>query len=273
MARDPFVTTFLQTSTGAGASDNVTAPGLSLDGRRTGTLTGGLAFVRLGLGYQQNLFGRSSLGLALGGSARSGTDEESVLSTGLSAVYGLDLVGKVRVFQGERVLVSALLQYSATSLYGIDLYKFAESVVENGLRGNNSALVEGSSGKFVGGGGVAYSPASWAGLTFVGSAGSSGTYDGGGSDFAYGLYGSGEVDFHEVSKVPLGILLYYSLDSLPIARTNSEEGISTFGFALAYTGRRDFSVSLDASTTSFSSASNTFSFDAEQILLNLQYFF
>ena len=115
------------------------------------TTSGDIAFFGLDFEYQQNLFERASLRLSLEGNARVGTDNQSLLASGLSSSYGMELEAKFRILRYSQMVLTAHAVLTDKSLYGLDPLGFAQGIAEDGFDDNDKLVVEGDLNRLVSG--------------------------------------------------------------------------------------------------------------------------
>jgi hypothetical protein len=271
---DPFVTTHVRTSTGAGVANGLQTIFRDTDGTPQGTLEGDLAFVALDFEYQQNLFGWSSARLAIQGNARAGTSDQSLLASGLTAIYGLQFQAKAQIIRKQKWLLTGLLDLSGSNLFGISPFEFAKGVVENGLTKENSLVMESETFRATVGLGAAYAPAKWIGFTLIPNLGAAEPFGSKSVDkTVFKLEATSTVDFGQLSSIPIGLLLSFQHDSFPSTGSDIVEDLQTYGFAIAYTGRDEFSISLESFNGTLKVEDAERNSVAKQILLNIRYYF
>ena len=142
--QNPFVGTQIHTSTGGGMAfgfeDLVDVP--LPDSSVIKALTGDLAYVALGVDYQQQLWQRFAVGLGITASARLGIDAESILSQGVTSVFSGHLWFKGQIVRANRHLLSATLDYRPNSAVAVDPIGWAERIIEDGGISDDNELVK-----------------------------------------------------------------------------------------------------------------------------------
>lgn len=271
---DPFVTTHVRTATGAGVANDYQAPFLDTDGTIRGTLEGDIAFVALDFEYQQNLFEITALRVALQGTARAGTSDQSLLAAGLTAIYGLQVQGKVQILRRSKWLLTGLADYSGSNLFGISPLAFATDIVDKGLTKDNDLIRESNTARLTAGLGAAYAPTRWLGFTLIPNYGIVEPF--GNSDFdktVFRLEATGSFDLGQLSSIPVGLLVTFQHDSFPSGGSDIIDDLQSYGFAIAYTGRDEFSISLESFNGTLKLRDAERNSIAKQILLNIRYYF
>lgn len=272
---DPFVTTHLQTVTGAGVATGLEAPFLSAAGDTLGTLDGDLAFFALQVEYQLNLFDRASLLISLSGTGRAGIDDQALLADGLTTVYGLTVAGKGVLWRNEDSQLTALASISRKNLFGIDPFGFAQRIIEEGgLTEDNDLVREGDidRGSLGLSGAHAFRP--WLGLTAFVVGGSAQPIRDSDDREAFVQTGvAAGLDFGPTHGIPLGLSLGYDFDSFPEGGADVARGIHTGTLGINYTGRDDFHVGLEVAIATLKQADIENTLAATTGALKLRYFF
>jgi len=259
--RNPFVQTYLRNGLGGGITSNLLVT-VEVPNKPPVTVGGDLLFLNLDMEFQALL--TKWLAIRFGGSglARLGTSFEALLTEGASGGYGTNYGATVRVFESKRLALSAIVDGSSSSLYGVTPLDYARALV-NGNSSPDSLLQNTSGSTIYGGASLAYTPARWLGLTGVFRAGSVDQLGGGERSGATEVAVLGDVDFKTVSSIPIGITLGYRHQSKPErAGDVSSGGISSYGWGLFYTARRDFSVGVEGEYFQLSQRESQRKYDA-----------
>jgi len=103
---DPFVTTHARFRTAGGLADGFQAKYNVPVVDTVKTTSGDIAFFGLDFEYQQNLWERTAVRLSLEGNARVGVDNQSLLASGLSSTYGMELEAKYRMLESHNFALS-----------------------------------------------------------------------------------------------------------------------------------------------------------------------
>ena len=272
---DPFVTTHLRTSTGAGIASGLESQFINTNGDTLGVLKGDLAFFVLNMEYQKNLFGRGAVRLAVSGTGRAGTSEQSMLAEGVSTVYGIVIQGKYLAYQTGRSRVSVLATVTRKNVFGIDPFGFAQHVIDNGgLSDDNSLVSEGSIHRFSIGTAGAHSFQTWMGSTaFVDFGLAQPIRDDADLEGIFRAGVAADFDLLPLKKIPLGFTLGYDYDSFPEGGADVAKGIHAGTLGINYTGRRDFHVGLDTVVSTLKQTDIDSTLAATTFLLSLRYYF
>jgi hypothetical protein len=272
---DPFVTTHLGTSTGVGVATGFESPFINTDGDTLGVLKGDLAFFVLNMEYQKNLFGRGAVRLAVSGTGRAGTNEQSMLAQGVSTVYGFVLQGKYLAYQSGRSRVSALATLTRKNVFGIDPFGFAQQIIDDGgLSKDNSLVTEGNVHRFSLGTSGAHTFATWLGGTaFVDVGLAQPVRDDADLEGIFRGGAAASFDLRPLKKIPLGFTLGYDFDSFPEGGANVAKGIHAGTLGINYTGRRDLHVGMDVVVSTLKQTDIDSTLAATSFLLSLLYYF
>ena len=258
VVRDPFVSTFFRTTTGAGAAIGLEIPVYNLSDSLIRTVTGDIAFAQLGFEYQQVLGTWLALRASIGGTARLSTSVEALFAEGITAVGGGSLGATARLVQRDRWILSATVDYSTNSLTKVTPLEFAQNladfvreIIESGgtlpdTFPTSELLTEASAPELRGGLRAAYAPKPWLGFTGLVETGWTDPFESEERD--RGLFNGGAtvgVDFGAMGKIPLGVLGSVSGQSKGARGSDLASAATVFGLGLFYTGRREFSVGVE----------------------------
>jgi hypothetical protein len=258
IVRDPFVTTFFRTTTGAGAALNLDIPVYNLSDSLLGTVRGDVAFAQLGFEYQQAVGNWLALRGSLSGAARVSTSVAALFAEGITAVWGGSLGGTARLVRGDRWTLSATADYNTNYLtkvtpleFAQDLAQFVKDIVESGGElpdtfPETSLLTEAAAPELRGGLHAAYAPMPWLGFTAKIETGWTNPFQD--EEHDRGLFAAGAtagVDFGAMGKVPIGVLGSVAAQSRGATGSDVSSGTSLWGLGLFYTGRREFSVGFE----------------------------
>jgi hypothetical protein len=271
---DPFVTTHARFRTAGGVASGFQASYTVPGADTVTTASGDIAFFGLDFEYQQNLFERASLRLSLEGNARVGTDNQSLLASGLSSAYGMELEAKFRILRYSQMVFTGHAVLTDKSLYGLDPLGFAQGIAEDGFDDNDKLVVEGDLNRLVFGPSAAWAPKAWLGFTGHIFAGPADPFDSSTDTetaFRGGL--TGEVDFKPLGWWPIGVVGGYDSDSFPEADNDVVEGVHSFTFAATYTGRDDFSIGLEVTQSQIKQKDLSDEFGSTIFSLNSRYYF
>ncbi len=253
---DPFMGTYIRTTTGAGRALDMQVPVYDLDGDQIGTLSGNIAFLQLGLAYQQQIVRWLALRASFTGSARVGTNHVALLAEGASAVYGGTFGASFRLVEKDKFLLSALAETRSNSLYAISPLQFVYDVIDGGtIDSTTGLLAKGDNWRLIGGLRTAYAFAPWIGITGIVEYGPATRFfedeSGERNTSQFSLGGTVSVDLNPGTNVPIGFvgsLLYQSEND----RGDDIAGRQTlFGLGVFYTGRDDLSLGLETSFQRF----------------------
>jgi hypothetical protein len=271
---DPFVTTHARFRTAGGLAVGFQSI-YKVPGEDSIRVTeGDVGFFGLDFEYQQNLFERASARMSLEGNARVGVDGESILASGLSSTYGLELEGKYRFLRRERFLLTGHAIFSRKNLFGLTPLRWAEDILENGYDKDDKLLAEGQLSRVVFGPGAAWAPRPGLGFTGHVLVGPADPFESGTPDdtaFRYGV--TADVDLKEFAWFPIGLMGGYDYDSLPEVDNELVEGVHSGTFQIAYTGRDDFSIGLEITYGDIKQRDFPDEFSSTLFSINSRYYF
>jgi len=270
---DPFITQSVRSHTGLGIAPDVKVSLYNQDGEEVGSVSGDVAFVVQGFAYQHAFGEWLAVRFGVAGAGRLGTDTQSLLAKGVSAIVTSNLGATARIWEDDRFQVSGTLDLESSNVTGIDILGFAQSVIDSGGIPEDAKIVGSQTlNKTTVSVRGAYSPANWVGFTLALEAGTAKTGVDGENNI--GVYASGATvgfDLGARTKVPLGILLGLVTDS---RRGETLEGGSVeTQLGIFYTGRKDFDVGIESRGISISQQDRDEKFTLGETVLLLRYYF
>jgi opacity protein-like surface antigen len=271
---DPFVGTYVRTATGAGRALNLDVPILDVDSNVVGTVSGDVAFLLLGLQYQQRVAPWLALWVDASAAGRLGTSTVSLIAEGATAVYGGGFGATLRLARTERLQASAVVGGRRNHLYTVSPLDWARNVIDQGgIDTSNSLLQSGSNWRLLVGLRGAYAISRPLGVTLVAEVVPGGRLTNDSADTQVNLGGTVSLDFLPAQHVPVGLvgsLLYRSSTDAAgdVASTNW-----TYGLGVFYTARQEFSIGLDFAYQQLSQRYVTNTLNASQVRLVLRYDF
>jgi hypothetical protein len=275
---DAFTGTYVRTTTGAGRAVGLEVPVYDLDSNVVATLGGNIAFLSLGLGYQQRLAKWVAVRASFTGAARTGTNHITLLAEGASAVYGGTFGATFRLVEKDRFFLSAIAETRSNSIYAISPLDFVRDVIEGGAADSTTSLLEkGDNWRLVGGLRTAYGFSPLLGVSglveygpakrfFADEAGDRNT-----SQFRLG--GSVSVDLRHATPVPIGFVGSLNYQSENDRGDDIAGRQATFGLGVFYTGRRDLTLGLETAVQRFDQRDLENKVSTGQIRLVLRYDF
>jgi len=278
---DPFVSTTFTSKTGGGSAVNLNVPIYNLKGDKIAETSAEIGFLQLGFGYQQAINHRVAVRADLGGAARTGTSAASILSEGISTIYGYGVGTTVNVMRRDAWLLSATADLRGNTLYGISPLDFVRSVVRSVASGDtagavsdagDSLLAKGVNLRLLGGVRGAYAPSPWIGFTGFLEAGIGDRFKGSDNIGVTNFGMTASFDLDPLVRYPFGVLGSFRNESL------SEKGddvgdARTFGLGLFYTGRRYFSIGLEGNWSQISQPQTDKKIDVALAQILLRYDF
>jgi hypothetical protein len=275
---DPFMGTYIRTTVGAGRALDMQVPVYNLDGDQVATLSGNIAFLQLGLAYQQQIVRWLALRATFTGSARVGTNHVALLAEGASAVYGGTFGASFRLVEKDKFLLTALAETRSNSLYSISPLQFVYDVIESGtIDSTTGLLAKGDNWRLIGGLRTAYAFAPWIGITGIAEFGPATRFfaddTGERNTSQLSLGGTVSIDLRPGTNVPIGFVgsVFYQSES---DRGDDIVGRQTlFGLGVFYTGRDDLSLGLETGFQRFDQRDFENRVNAGNIRLVLRYDF
>jgi hypothetical protein len=249
LVRDPFIKTHIRNTLGIGNAYDLEIPVLEIGGETVYGLRGDLLFALLDFEYQNAVKDWLAVWGKFGVVGRLGTGVQTLLAQGITAGIEFELGWMFKFLRTERTMLSGTLNLSNSNGTVINLAEFINDIIEKGELAPENELVRKRS-YLRGGGGLRFA---WAasdlfGVNLIGEGAYGESIDRRDKNKLFVKFG-GSVDFDLKSRtsVPLGFALGFVFDSFPSGGDNTiDDNLKTTFLRIAYTGREDFLVSLDA---------------------------
>jgi hypothetical protein len=273
MVGDPFVSTLVRTETGGGLANKVSReiedPVLD---SLIDALVGDLAFMSLAFEYQYAFTDWLAVAAEFSGTARLGTGAQSVLAEGITSMFGVKLRATARVLQTEKWIVSTTLRYQPNTQYRLDILNFVKRAIDEGqISEDNSVVIQSDNSGGALGVGAAYAPKPWLGFVFQGEGGYANTENRDATAWKFG--GIASFDLNPLYGVPLGFTFAGFRDSFVLENSDITDKVTSVGWGVAYTGRDDFSLSLETARLRVPLLKDDQTIGANLIRFNIRYYF
>jgi hypothetical protein len=244
---DPFISSFVGTSTGFGAATDVNITIYDFEGEPYAAVQGNLAYMLLSMEYRQALNNWLSVWTQVEGLARMGINAESLLSQGITGVFGFELGGLARIWQNDRFQLSGSIAYRRSKFIGVDILGFVQRVIrEGGIAPDNTLTKRIPTNRYDAGLHFTYAPADWVGFLASAELGfTDSIFDRGKNEAMLVLAGLASFDLNPRTGIPLGFHLGFNYTSYPENADDLIEDVRRILFKVAYTGRREFSIALE----------------------------
>lgn len=282
---DPFITTHFRSTTGLGQAIDLEAPFLDPNGEVVTTLKGDMVFISLNFEYQQRINPKLAMYAGLVVNTRLGADEEILLAEGLAAVREFQVGVMTQLMRTERWLLSGTVEGSLVRSTGVSLKKLADDIIEGSIEVEDVeeliALIKAAklvkkqeTGQASIGVRGAYSPTEWLGFTVRMATGYANPFDEKSTfEWFFRLGGTIGVDLQEISTIPIGLSLIVDYNSFLERGNDLADNSREYGFGIAYTGRREFSIGIEAITGRLSLSDLDLNIDSVQYLFRMRYYF
>ena len=206
-------------------------------------LPGEVTFIEMGFAYQQKVRDWMAAYINLNVSARVGTELQSILTQGFSSITSFEIGWQIRLFEGEKSLLSSTLELQNLSGSFTNVLGFVEDILNDYPNPSLSETVP----LLVAATGLRYAYGLNETIGFKASA-----------DFAYGetytrgTYGFSfdgsagiDINFYPRYSVPVSFVLIYDLTSMPDFIYIEGERSQSIHAKIAYTKASDFSLGIE----------------------------
>lgn len=239
---DPFIKTYVRNSVGIGNVSDFEVPLAVIDDDTITGFTGDLLFATLEFEYQHAvkdwIAARGSFRLA----GRLGTGVQSLLASGVTAANEFELGWLIKLLRSDRAMLSGSLNINNGDVTAINVLRFVENIIDD----QPASLIR-TTPSLRGGGGLrfAYGLSPLFGFTLFGDLGYGESADQrAASDWYYKAGGGLSLNLNGRTSIPLGFSVGLRGESLPVS-SDVDNDIFEVLFRMAYTGRDDFSLSVD----------------------------
>ena len=244
---DPFINTFIKLNVGSGLALDLSSYVKDLQGNILDTLSGDISYLSADIQFQLAVNDWLAFSAGAGGFGRLGTNTYTLLTSGISYASGFSLGAKAKLWQNEKMYLSATLDYKYQNIYLYSIYDFVKEVAEEGGIDSTSSLLEEDIiiSTFLNLS-YAYAPTDWCGILAVAGWGVGEAFD---TKLKgnFRLAASFSVDFDNVDAIefPIGILAGVRYNSYSESGVKASD-IFAYCFRIAYTGHKDFDIGIES---------------------------
>ena len=296
---DPFIASHARSLIGAGFAGGLEVPIFNGNDSIVRILEGDMSFLQIDVEYQQRLSDWLALRVGVTGLARSGTETSTLLSEGLAAVYGMGLGATARIWGNDKFLLSGALDTRSNQLFGMTPLEYVQGVVQavqdalqsvadSGIT-IDSAVVDSvldaldldqytlfeseHASATTGGLRLAFAPTPWLGIVGLAQSGVTGIFNGASDKGLVDLGVAASVDLLPLWRVPIGANVSLRWQNASDRGSEVARNATAVGVGIAYTGRGDFSVALEAAFASFDQRQTADRGLAKRFGLAMRYYF
>jgi len=245
---DPFIKTYIRNGAGLGLALTLKHPAVFIRDTAVFSFGGQLIFGTFDIEYHHAVKDWLGMWGKLNILARLGTDTQSILSQGVSAILGFEFGWLINLMKKENTMLSLSLSLKNGGVTLVNVLNFINEIdVTDSSR--NSSLVNsihslqlGSGLRFAWAVSKLFGIYADAELLYGQSTG-----DRGENEIFYNFGAVLDFDLSTVSDLPFGVLLGYRQTSLQLSNAISSGNLNTFIFRIGYNIPNDFSVALESS--------------------------
>ena len=264
----PFTNSYISTHTGIGTTSGlVTTPfDLQLKG-----LEGEVSFVELGFSYQQRVRDWLAVYMELSLSARVGTEFQSILAQGFSAITSFAIGWHIKLYEGEKSRLSMILELQNHSGSFINVLGFVEDIINNHpyptLNETVPVLAIASGLRY------AYALNETVGFKSSAKLAYGETYTRGSYGFAFDGGAGIDLNFYPRYSVPVGFVLTYDITTMPGFVYVDGQASQMIQTKIAYTKASDFNLGLEFSYFKYPLVNQSSPVTALSVGLAARYYF
>ena len=264
----PFTNSYFSTHAGVGATSGlVTEPfDLPVQG-----LSGEVTFVELGFTYQQRVRERLAGYINLTASARVGTEFQSMLGHGFSAITSFDIGWHIRLAEGKKSMLSMILELQNHKASIVNVLGFVKDVIDDHPNPSLNETVPLLA--FATGLRYAYAISETIGIKTSANLAYGETYTRGAYGFAFDGGGGIDLNFYPRFSVPLGLVVTFDITSMPDFVYVSGENSQMIQAKIAYTKASDFSLGIEFTYMKYPLFNQDNPVTARSIALAARYYF
>jgi len=264
----PLINTHLSTHTGLGTSSGLVSNigDLAVEG-----LAGEVTFFEMGFAYQQRVRNWLAAYMDINVSARLGTELQSILVQGFSAITSFNIGWHIRLAEGEKSLLSGILELQNHKGSFTNVLGFVEDILNDrpnpSLSENIPLLV------FATGLRYAYGLNETIGFKACSALAYGERYIRGNYGYSYDLGAGIDFNFYPRYSVPLGLVLIYEITSMPDFVFVDGKNSQLIQTKIAYTKASDFSLGLEFAFMKYPFNSQPESVTVRYAALSARYYF
>ena len=239
----PFTNTYFSTFMGVGQTYHLVHELNKIEGADFEGLNGELAFIEIGFSYQQNVRDWLAAYINLQVSARVGTELQSILSQGVNTINSFDIGWHIKLVERDKIAFSTFVGLLNIKGSFINVSEFIKDVINDvpyPSISTNIPILAGAAGyRF------AYGISDLVGLKFSGDFIYGESFERGVNRFSYNVGAGIDFDFNPRYSIPLGLVLNYSISTMPSQVIDTDEYAQIYHLKIAYTKASDFSLGLE----------------------------
>lgn len=238
----PFIVTNLEINTGVGSTKGLHFATLKINDEIVLGIEGDIAFIDLGVKYQQRVRDWISLYINYSYSARLGTELQSLLFQGINTFKSFEIGWNLKMFEGEKYMLSANLNLQNHEGNFINILGFINDIIDTVPNSSISKTVPILVGDV--GFRFAYGLNNLLGFRIENDISWGETYTREKEAFRFSFSTAVDINFYSRYDFPLGLVFCYKLTSQPELVYVDSKLAHMFLGKIAYTGSSDFSIGL-----------------------------
>lgn len=244
-ANTPFTNSYFSILTGFGQTTDLVHQLGSIGNYQPRGLNGEVTFINMSFSYQQQLREWFAAYISFGLSTRVGTELQSLLSQGISTLTSFDIGWNIKLLEREKCTLSTIVELQNHQGSFINVAKYFDELINNhpdpSMKASIPVLVFGTGVRF------AYGLSDLIGFKASTDLAYGESYTRGENSFTFSAGGGIDLDFYPRYSLPLGIMMHYSISSMPDFVYIEDEHAHMIRAKIAYTRSSEYSLGVEYS--------------------------
>ena len=241
----PFTNTYLSIITGFGQTTDLVHQIGSIGNYQPRGLAGEVTFVNMGFSYHQQVRDWLAAYISFGISARISTEMLSILSQGYNTLNSFDIGWHIKLLEGRKYALSTIFELQNHQGNFINVLEYLKDIINNNpnpsINENIPVLAFATGLRF------AYGLSDLIGFRVSTNLAYGQSYKRGENGFSFNAGGGIDLDFYPRYSLPIGVVLYYTISSMPDFVYVENEQAQMIRAKIAYTRSKEFSFGLEYS--------------------------
>jgi len=242
-SKTPFTNTYFSILTGFGQTTNLVHQLDSIGNYQPRGLSGEVTFINMSFTYNQQVREWLAAYITFSLSTRVGTELQSLLAQGINTLTSFEIGWNIKLIEREKFTFSTAIELHNSEGSFISISKYFQELFNNNpdpsMKETIPVLTFGTGFRF------AYGLSDLIGFRASADLAYGESYTRGENSFTYGADGGIDIDFCPRYSLPLGMMLHYSISTLPNLVYVEDGRVQITKAKLAYTRSTEFSLGVE----------------------------